>query len=337
MINDIRFAFRMLVKTPGFSIVAFLAIALGLGVNTSIFGIINTLVMRPLPVGHSEQLVQVYTKDPHIEGRSPTSYLNFIDYARENTVFSAMGAYTFSPMGLTRGTETSNVLGELVSGNYFDVLQVRLVLGRGFLPEEDTSPNGHPVAILNYNFWRKLGGDPGIIGSTVTLNGHAFTIIGVAPRTFTGVDVGIAPDVWVPMAMHGWVRPGGDEWFDNRRALLLSVVARLKPGVTVKEADAQLRTVSRHLEEAYPDVNKERTLTVVAAEKAKSQNLSAGLNNENVAQDVSLLLLVAASAILLIACANVANLLLPGQPRANVKWQCGWLLEPVADESLGSS
>jgi predicted permease len=310
MINDIRFAFRMLIKTPGFSIVAFLAIALGLGVNTSIFGIINTLVVRPLPVGHSEQLVQVYTKDPHIEGRSPTSYLNFIDYARENSVFSAMAAYTLSPMGLTRATETSNVLGELVSGNYFDLVQVRLVLGRGFLPEEDTSPNGHPVAVLNYNFWRKLGGDPAVIGSTVTLNGRAFTIVGVAPRTFTGVDVGIAPDVWVPMAMHGWVRPGGGEWFDNRRALLLNIVARLKPGVTAKEADAQLRTVSRHLEEAYPDVNKERTLTVVAAEKAKSQNLSAGLNNENVAQDVSLLLLVAAGAILLIACANVANLLL---------------------------
>src|SRR5437588_6708190 len=155
MINDIRFAFRMLVKTPGFSIVAFLAIALGLGVNTSIFGIINTLILRPLPVGHSEQLVQVYTKDPHIEGRSPTSYLNFIDYARENTVFSAMAAYTFAPMGLTRGNETLNLLGELVSANYFDLLQVQPALGRSFLPEEDSSPNGHPVAILDYKFWRK--------------------------------------------------------------------------------------------------------------------------------------------------------------------------------------
>src|SRR3954465_1193560 len=134
MLNDIRFAVRMLVKTPGFSIVAFLAIALGLGVNTSIFGIVNTLLMRPLPVGHSEQLVQVFTKDPHLEGRAPTSYLNFIDYARENTVFSSTAAYTFAPMGLTRGNETLNVLGQLVSGNYFDLLQVQPVIGRAFLP-----------------------------------------------------------------------------------------------------------------------------------------------------------------------------------------------------------
>ena len=310
MLNDIRFAFRMLIKTPGFSIVAFLAIALGLGVNTSVFGIINTLLMRPLPVGHSEQLVQVYTKDPHMEGRNPTSYPNFVDYARENTVFTGMSAYTFAPMGLTRGNETLNVLGQLVSGNYFDVLQIRPFLGRGFLPEEDTSPNGHPVAILNYRFWKKLGADPAVVGSTVTLNGRAFTIIGVAPQTFTGIDVGVSPDVWLPMSMHGWARPGGDEWFDNRRALLLSMFGRLKPGVTVSEAEAQLKTVARHLEQAYPDVNKERTLSVVSAETAKSQGLVGGPGNENATQNISLLLLTAAGAILLIACANVANLLL---------------------------
>src|SRR6476660_7086754 len=104
MLTDLRFAFRMLVKTPGFSIVAFLAIALGLGVNTSIFGIINTLLMRPLPVGNSQELVQIYTHDPHLEGRAPTSYLNFVDYSKENTAFNGMAAYTFAPMGMTRGT-----------------------------------------------------------------------------------------------------------------------------------------------------------------------------------------------------------------------------------------
>src|SRR4051812_21790371 len=105
MMHDIRFAFRMLVKTPGFSVVAFLAIALGLGVNTSIFGIINTLLMRPLPVGNSRELVQIYTTDPHLDGRAPTSYLNFLDYAKENTVFTGTAAYTFAPMGMTRGNE----------------------------------------------------------------------------------------------------------------------------------------------------------------------------------------------------------------------------------------
>jgi predicted permease len=309
MINDIRFAFRMLIKTPGFSIVAFLAIALGLGVNTSIFGIVNTLLLQPLPIGHSEQVVQVYTKDTHLQGRSPNSYLNFVDYMKENTVFASMAGYTFAPMGMTRGNETLNVLGQLVSGNYFDLLQVRPALGRAFLPEEDTTPNGHPVVVLNYKFWKKIGGDPGIVGGTVTLNGRAFTVVGIAPPTFTGIDVGIAPEVWVPMAMHSWVRPAGDEWFQNRRGLFLNVVARLKPGVSIAAAEAQLKTVASQLERAYPDVNKERTVTLLSAEKAKSQGVG-GPENEHASQNISLLLLTAAGAILLIACANVANLLL---------------------------
>ncbi|HJT82195.1 MAG TPA: ABC transporter permease, partial [Chthoniobacterales bacterium] len=132
---------------------------------------------------------------------------------------------------------------------------------------------------------------------------------GVAPRTFTGVDIGVAPDLWVPTSMHGWVRPGGEEWFDNRRALLLSMVGRLKPGLTISQAEAQLKTVAKNLEQAYPDVNKERSVMLVSAEKAKSQGLG-GPNNENATQNISVLLLVAAGGILLIACANVANLLL---------------------------
>src|SRR6266513_92163 len=133
MITDLRFAFRMLIKTPAFSIVAFLAIALGLGVNTTIFGIVNTLLLRPLPVGHANELVQVYTTDTHFTGKQANSYLNFLDYAKENTVFSGIAAYRFAVMGMTRGTETSNVIGQLVTGNYFDVLQVHTVLGRTFL------------------------------------------------------------------------------------------------------------------------------------------------------------------------------------------------------------
>ncbi|MDQ2825073.1 MAG: ABC transporter permease, partial [Verrucomicrobiota bacterium] len=307
--TDLRFALRMLIKSPGFSIVAFLAIALGLGVNTTIFGIVNTLLLRPLPVGHSAQVVQVYTTDSHITGKQANSYLNFEDYRKQNSVFSAMAGYTFAGMGMTRGAETLNVGGLLVSGNYFDLLQVQPVLGRGFLPEEDSTPNGHPVAVLGNRFWKKIGGDPGVIGSTITLNGHAFTVIGVAPASFNGVDVGFAPDMWVPMAMHEWARPGGELWFEKRRALFLNILGRLKPGVAISQAEAQMKTVARQLEQAYPDVNKERSIKLLSLEAAKSQGLG-GPGNENIAQNVSLLLLVAAGSILLIACANVANLLL---------------------------
>ncbi|PYK35094.1 MAG: hypothetical protein DME54_05945 [Verrucomicrobia bacterium] len=309
MIADLRFAVRMLIKYPAFSIVAFLALVLGIGANTTVFGIINALLLRPLPVGHSEGVVKVFTTDNHIPGKLSMSYLNFQDYAKQNTAFSSMAAYTFAGMGMTRGTDTLNVVGLLVSGNYFDLLQVKPHLGRTFLPEEDATPNGHPVVVLGYSFWKKLGADPAIVGSPITLNGHSFTVIGVVPAAFTGVDVGFSPDLWVPISMHQWVRPGADFWFESRRALLLNIIARLKPGVTMSEAQAQMRTIAKQLEQAYPDVNKERSIALMSLEAAKSQGL-AGPTNENLARDVSLLLLVASASILLIACANVANLLL---------------------------
>src|SRR3984893_17077417 len=171
MISDLRFAVRMLIKYPAFSIVAFLALVLGIGANTTVFGIVNTLLLRPLPVGHSEQVVKVFTTDNHIKGNQSTSYLNFQDYAKQNTAFSSMAAYTFAGLGMTRGSDTLNVGGLLVSGNYFDLLQVKPYLGRAFLPEEDSTPNGHPVVVLGYKFWRKLGADPTIVGSQVTFNG----------------------------------------------------------------------------------------------------------------------------------------------------------------------
>lgn len=309
MFSDLRFAIRMLFKYPAFSIVAFFALVLGIGANTTVFGIINALVLRPLPVGNCKEVVKVFTTDSHIKGNQSTSYLNFQDFAKQNTAFSSMAAYTFAGMGMTRGTDTLNVGGFLVTGNYFDVLQVKPVLGRAFLSEEDSTPNGHPVVVLGHRFWRKLGADPAIVGSQVTFNGHSFTVIGVAPPAFTGVDVGFDPDVYLPVSMHQWARPGGDFWFDTRRALLMSVIARLKPGVTMSEAQAQMRTIAKQLEQAYPEVNKERSITLMSLEAAKSQGLG-GPNNEDLARNVSLLLLAASASILLIACANVGNLLL---------------------------
>src|SRR5436190_478322 len=309
MIADLRFAVRMLIKYPAFSIVAFLAIVLGIGANTTVFGIVNTLLLRPLPVGHSDQVVKVFTTDNHIKGNQPTSYLNFQDFEKQNTAFTSLAAYTFAGMGMTRGSDTVNITGLLVSGNYFDLLQVRPILGRAFLPEEDSTPNGHPVVVLGYRFWKKIGGDPAIVGSTVTLNGRAFTVIGVAPASFTGVDVGFAPDMWVPISMHQWARPAGDFWFEQRRALLMNIIGRLKPGVTISAAQAQMKTIARQLEEAYPDVNRERSIALMSLEAAKTQGIG-GPDNENIARNVSLLLLIAAGSILLIACANVANLLL---------------------------
>nr|MBA2431625.1 ABC transporter permease [Chthoniobacterales bacterium] len=308
MIGDLRFAFRMLVKSPSFALVAFFALALGIGVTTTIFSVVNTLLLRPLPVGDSHELVQIYGLDDR-NGRAPNSYPNFLDYARENTVFTGIAAYQFLPMGLARGGETTNIVAQMVSGNYFSLLQVSPVLGRTFLPEEDATPSGVPVVVLSHAFWKKLGSDVGAIGSAVTLNGRSFTVIGVAPPGFHGTDVGLSPDVWVPIAMRAWVSPGAHDWYENRRALMLNLVARLKPGVALREAEAQLKTVAAQLQLAYPEANKERSVALASLESVKTQGLG-GPGNEHGVRNVSVLLLVAAGSILLIACANVANLLL---------------------------
>src|SRR3954451_4176000 len=308
MIADIRYAIRMLLKSPGFFAVAFLAVALGVGVNTTIFSVVSTLLLRPLPVGHPERLVQIYTLDAR-NGKQSNSFLNFQDFAKQNTVFTGIAAYQFVPMGMTSGGETTNIFAQAVSGNYFSLLEVTPMLGRGFLPEEDRTPDRYPVVVLAHHFWKKLGGEKGIIGSALILNGRQFTVVGVAPPKFTGTDVGVAPDLWVPLAMRGWVSPGGLEWYENRRALMLNLIGRLKPGVSMAQAEAQLKTVARHLEFAYPEFNRERSVVLATLESAKTQGLG-GPDNENGVQSISSLLLVAAGSILLIACANVANLLL---------------------------
>lgn len=307
MIGDLRFAVRMLIKSPGFTAVAFLAIALGIGVTTTIFGAVNSLLLRPLPVANPEELVQMYTADARI-GRQPNSYLNYVDYAKQNTVFTGLAAYQFTPMGFTAAGETTNIFAQLVSGNYFSLLGIQPVLGRAFLPEEDATPNANPVVVLSQRFWKKLGADPAIVGSVLTLNGRSFSVIGVAPPKFFGTDVGVVPDLWVPMAMREWVLPA-DEWYQNRRALMLNVFGRLRPGVSIVQAEAQLKTVARQLEQAYPDFNKERTISLTPLEQAKTQAIG-GPGSENGIRDASFLLLAAAGSILLIACANVANLLL---------------------------
>jgi predicted permease len=308
MLGDLRYAIRMLLKSPAFLVVAFLAIALGIGVNTTMFGVVNTILLRPLPVSKSEELVQIYTVDAR-NGRAPQSYLNYRDFVEENTVFTGILAYQFVPMGFTSGGETTNLFAQMVSGNYFSLLGVQPELGRGFSPEEDSTPTAHPVVVLSHRFWRKLGGDREIIGKNVTLNGRKFTVIGVAPAEFTGVDVGIAPDLWVPMAMRAWVTPGTLDYYENRRALMLNLVARLRPRVAFSTAEAQMKTLADQLRRAYPEFNEDRSVMLLPLETAKTQGLS-GPGNDNTMQHVSLLLLGAAGSILLIACANVANLLL---------------------------
>ena len=195
LVQDIRFGFRQLIKQPGFATLAIISMALGIGANTSIFSLVDTVLLRPLAVKEPSQLVELYGTTNKGADWSLQSYLNYKDYRDRSTVFSGLFVYRVVVSSLTVNNSSQRVWGYLVSGNYFDVLGVKPMLGRAFLPEEDQTPDSHPVAVVSHNCWqRRFGGDPAIVGKTVEFNSRPFTIIGVAPKGFIGTEVAYDPE-----------------------------------------------------------------------------------------------------------------------------------------------
>ena len=310
-LQDLRFAARMLVKNPGFTAVAVLSLALGIGANSTIFTVVNAVLLNPLPVHDAATLVNVFTTDERNRGPFqdflPTSRLNLEDYRGQNAVFSGFAIYNGIPLSFSGTGEPDQINGEIVSGNFFDLLGVRPVLGRGFLPDEDRVPGEKPVAVLSYPFFqRRLGGDPEVVGKTITLNGSAFTVVGVAPPGFKGANAIGTPALWVPLMAHPQVLRGFfAENFDSRRALLFSGVGRLKPGMTIEQARANLKTIADQLAREYPNDNGGRS---VALKPLAESTINPGFRQNLVR--VGGLLMTIVGLVLLIACANVANLLL---------------------------
>ncbi|MDE3155418.1 MAG: ABC transporter permease [Acidobacteriota bacterium] len=306
--HDLRYALRTFRRQPGFAAVAVLSLALGIGANTTIFSLLNSIFFHPLPVHDVSGLVDLYTTDARNPGFLPTSRLNFQDYRDQVSAFAGAAVYQFVPLnlGAARDAKPEVVLGEIVSGNYFSLLGVTPALGRGFRPDEDQVPDRDPVVVLGDALWRtRFGADPGIIGRTIQLNGMPFTVIGVAPRPFIGTDVGIRVAMWVPLMMHHRVLPLDADTFDSRRALMFNVLARLKPGVTVAQAESQVRAVGERLAQSYPTQNKGRGARLLPlAEAAVNPNI------RGVFTLAGVILMVVVGLVLLIACANVANLLL---------------------------
>jgi macrolide transport system ATP-binding/permease protein len=303
--QDVRYGLKMLLASPGFTAVAVLSLALGIGANTAIFSLVNEVLLEPLPVEEPASLVAVSTTDQRNPGNHPLSHLNFKDLRAENEVFSGMTGFTFAAVNYATGGESEQIFVQIVSSNYFSVLGVSPTLGRGFLPEEEDT--AVPVIVIGHGFWeRRLGLDPHVVGRTLTLNRTPFTIVGVAPKGFTGTALGGEPDAWAPMGMHGVLQPGFDFW-DTRRGLFLLAVGRLKPGVTVAQAGANLRTIFSRLEAAYPSDNKGRSAAAVPLVEAR---LNPGGQGPNIIVQVSLLLMIVVGIVLLVACANIANLLL---------------------------
>ncbi len=305
MLQDLRYGFRTLVNSPAFTAVAALSLGLGIGANTAIFSLVNAALLKPLPVREPDRLAAVFLTDQRNPGNLPLSDLNYQDLRDQNQVFTEMAAFTFAQLNYSTGSESEQIPAQVVSGNYFSLLGAEPALGRGFNREEDTSMV--PVAVISYGFWdRRLGKDPAIVGRTLTLNRTPFTVVGVAPRGFTGTLLGVGPDVWVPMAMHDIVQPNF-EWYKTRRGLFLFAFGRLKPGVTIDQATANLRTIFAQLEQAYPVDNRGRS---AGARSLLDARLNPDGQGGPVVVQIAAILMVVVGIVLLIACANIANLLL---------------------------
>jgi predicted permease len=305
LLKDLKYGARMLVRSPAFSLIAVLSLALGIGANTAIFSLVSTLLFSPFPVEAPADLVSIFTTDQRNPGNLPMSHLNFKDYRDQNETFHGVAAFTFGQMNLNVNQSAEQVLAQVVSGNYFDVLGLRPALGRTFQPHEDQKPGAYPVAVLSHGLWeRRFGSDRSGVGREISLNRQPFTIVGVAPKGFTGTFVFGAPDLWVPMMMHDVAQPGFD-WYETRRGLFLFVFGRLKPGVTIAEAQANLKTIAGRLESSYPNDNRGRSIATLPLLDARVNP-----NGQNQVAQISALLMTIVGLVLLIACANIANLLL---------------------------
>ncbi len=315
LLQDLRYGARLLAKAPGFTLVAALSLALGIGANTTIFTLINAVLLNPLPVADPAQLVSVWTTDERnqdgaLGGFLQSSPMNYRDLRDQNAVFSGVAAHTGLPLNISGGTgDPQQVFGEIVTGNYFDVLGAKPLIGRGFRPDEDVREGASLVAVLGYGEWQKrFGGDRGIVGRSIQLDGRDFTVVGVMPKGFKGTNAIGAPALWVPYMTYRETTTGFFQELirpDSRRGLVFNVTGRLKPGVTVQQAEANLKTIAKRLAQEYPNENQGRSVTLVPLAQS---TVNPGFRGNIVAAGG--LLMVIVGLVLLIACANVANLLL---------------------------
>jgi predicted permease len=305
--KDLRYAFRMLFKSPGFTIVAVLALGLGIGANTAIFSVFNGMLWRPLPVKDAQQLVVVTSKSRDLDFPLNLSYPDFQDYRQLKTVFSDLLAYTPNPVNFGAEGRPERAWAEMVSGNYFSMLGLEAVRGRTFAPDEGWIPGKDPLMVLSYKYWQKrFGGNPSIIGQTVLVNQHPFTVIGVAPENYRGAYYWIEPDFYIPLTTMGLLDQTQADDLNKRGAAYLRVLGRLQPGITSAQAMAAAEPLDRRLAQDFPDSHKSMSLLVIPELKARPEP---GVAADFMSTAVIVFMLLV-GLVLLIACANVANLIL---------------------------
>ena len=309
--KDLRYALRMMIKRPGFTAAAVISLALGIGANTTIFTLAKAAFLQTVPVKDSSRVVALFSTQNNPRGRDfeflQVPYLNARDYREKNDVFS--GVAIVIPTGVTMDVSGKDLpaSAELTNWDFFNLLGVQPSLGRAFRADEDSQPGSAPVAVLSYPFWNKqFGADRNILGRTIVLNHQQFTVIGVMPPDFQNLGILGSADMWVPMTMHDQLLTGtAKEWYYDRGARLCDVVARLKPGVTVKAAQDSVKALAASLQREYPKDNSGRSAEILPINDTVIPPFIRGA-----AVQATTLMMAIVGLILLIACANVANLLL---------------------------
>jgi putative ABC transport system permease protein len=312
MLNDLRYSLRMLVKSPGFTAVAVLSLALGVGANTAIFSLIDAILLKMLPVKNPEQLVSLHNVDAQGNSSNIFWYPLYQRLRDHNDVFSGIFVASSPRLSLSMEGQASSEIGELVSGNYFSVLEVQPILGRGLTIEDDRVPGAHSVAVISHAFWRnRFQLSPPVVGKAITLNGASFTIIGVMPPEFFGESIGRMPEVWIPMMMQSQVVPGRS-FLNADDVRWLHMMARIKPGVVEEQVRANLNVILRqYLSEIAGETKDPQRQREILNQRIELTPGSKGISELRQQFSQPLLVLMAVvGLVLLITCANVANLLL---------------------------
>lgn len=307
LLKDLRLAGRLILKSPLFTSVVVLTMAIAIGLNTTVFAAVEALLLRPLPGATApDRIVQLYRTYPGLPWGS-NSIPHYQDVRERTTdVFSGVASWTFASFSLSAGDQPQRLMGQVVSANYFSTLGVRPALGRLFLPDEDVGRGAHPVVVLGDGGWRRLfGADPGIIGRTITLNGRAMEVVGIAPPDFHGVIPFVDPVAYVPLMQIAEIEPQRAGSFENRGNNFMDIVARLKDGVSIEQASARVAAVNAELTTTYPD-NYAKSGTAVIF------NSDAGIHPSLRGAQVGLatVILGVVAILLLLACVNVSNLFL---------------------------
>jgi len=302
--QDVRYSLRMIVKAPGFAAIAVLTLALGIGANTTIFSWINSALLNPVPgLARPSEVVSLTLSKPG-DNPFPFTYPDLEAMRDGQQSFTGITACSFAQMSLTGKSKPERVWGMVVSANYFEILGVRPILGRAFLPVEDEKPGGAPVAVISYRFWQThFGANPDIVGRTIEINQHPYTIVGVTPAVFQGSQTGVRTEIWVPIMMEAQVNSLGDLLHDHHQFWLLAF-GRLKPGVVLSQAQEEMTLRLTPEAKNYPEEHKGHDSVTVYPLWRNPFGLNQFLST------LLPMLMSIAGLVLLLACANVANLML---------------------------